>query len=274
MTATVSDRFRSVVEVTGKPFVSRRKPMEETSGFCSSSSDGSEDGSDGSANYDAVVVPSPVVLSSEGSPELGAQPCARAPHVDDDPPGMVSSSGSESDDDFDEEQNTRARRKAQASSDARAAAVRARRNIRRGFADDFDEEIVSRAFASRQASGAEFYGSDDCYYPPSKKRRYEDSSDDEVMDSDDEKETNTSQASSRTPRKIKTQWREIKVYERSKMDDIAIDDDIDQILRDSLRDANFHAENVEHRRGSDRGYFKLTHVSSLICYRRFHHESL
>jgi hypothetical protein len=184
---------------------------------------------------------------------------------------MASSSGSESDD---EEQNIRARQKAQASSDARAAAVRARRNIRRGFADDFDEEIVSRAFASRQASGAEFYGSDDCYYPPSKKRREEDSSDDEVMDSDDEKETNTSQASSRTPRKIKTQWREIKVYERSKMDDIAIDDDIDQILRDSLRDANFHAENVEHRRGSDRGYFKLTHVSSLICYRRFHHESL
>ncbi len=58
------------------------------------------------------------------------------------------------------------------------------------------------------------------------------------------------------------------------MDDIAIDDDIDQIMRDSLRDANFHAENVEHRRASDRGYFKLTHVSSLICYRRFHSESL
>ena len=64
------------------------------------------------------------------------------------------------------------------------------------------------------------------------------------MDSDDEEDTNTSQASSHTPRKIKTQWREMKVYEWSKMDDIAIDDDIDQIMRDSLRDANFHAENV------------------------------
>ena len=128
--------------------------MGQTGGLRSPSSDGSDDGSDGS-----VVYPSPVVPSSEGSPELGFQPSASTPHVsgfNEDPPGMVSSSGSESDDDFDEEQNTRARRKAQASSDARAAAVRARRNIRRGFADDFDEEIVSRAFASRQASGAEF----------------------------------------------------------------------------------------------------------------------
>ncbi len=54
------------------------------------------------------------------------------------------------------------------------------------------------------------------------------------------------------------------------MDDEAIDDDIDQIMRDSLREANFQAENVELRRPSDRGYFKLTHVSSFICIRRFH----
>jgi hypothetical protein len=175
---------------------------------------------------------------------------------------MASSSGSESDD---EEQNIRARQKAQASSDARAAAVRARRNIRRGFADDVDEEIVSRASASRRACGTTFYGSDDCYQPPSKKRREEDSSDDEVMESDDEEDTNTSQASLHTPRKIKTQWREIKVYDRSKIDDEAIKDDIDQIMRDSLRDANFHAENVEARRPTDRGFFKLTHVSSFIC---------
>ena len=121
-----------------------------------------------------------------------------------------------------------------------------------GFANESDKEIVSRATASRQASGAKFCGSDDCYFPLSKKRREEDSSDDEVTDSDDEDETNTSQASSHTPRKIKTQWREIKVYDRSKMDDIAIDDDIDQIMRDYLRDANFHAENVELRRPSDR----------------------
>ncbi len=45
------------------------------------------------------------------------------------------------------------------------------------------------------------------------------------------------------------------------MDDIAIDDDIDQIMRDSLRDANFHAENVELRRPSDRVYFKLRQPS-------------
>ena len=72
------------------------------------------------------------------------------------------------------------------------------------------------------------------------------------MESDDEVDTNTSQASLHTPRKIMTQWREIKVYDRSKIDDEAIKDDIDQIMRDSLRDANFHAENVEHRRASDR----------------------
>jgi hypothetical protein len=240
--------------------------MGQTGGLRSPSCDGSDDGSDDSANYDdAVVVPSPVVLSSEGSPELGYQPCARAPHVsgyDDDPPDMASSSGSESDD---EEQNIRARQKAQASSDARAAAVRARRNIRRGFADDVDEEIVSRASASRRACGTTFYGSDDCYQPPSKKRREEDSSDDEVMESDDEEDTNTSQASLHTPRKIKTQWREIKVYDRSKIDDEAIKDDIDQIMRDSLRDANFHPENVEARRPTDSIFFKLTHVSSFIC---------
>ena len=58
------------------------------------------------------------------------------------------------------------------------------------------------------------------------------------------------------------------------MDDIAIDDDIDQSMCDSLRDANFHAENVERRRPSDRGYFKLAHVSSFICFRRFHIESM
>ncbi len=45
------------------------------------------------------------------------------------------------------------------------------------------------------------------------------------------------------------------------MDDKVIDDDIDRIMRDSLRDANFHAENVELRRPSDCRYFKLTHVS-------------
>ncbi len=58
------------------------------------------------------------------------------------------------------------------------------------------------------------------------------------------------------------------------MDDIAIDDDIDQIMRDSLKDANFHTENVELRRPSDRGYFKLTHVSSFICFRWFHKFTL
>jgi hypothetical protein len=36
------------------------------------------------------------------------------------------------------------------------------------------------------------------------------------------------------------------------MDDIAIDDDISEIMRDYLRDANFRAENVELRRSSDR----------------------
>jgi hypothetical protein len=37
------------------------------------------------------------------------------------------------------------------------------------------------------------------------------------------------------------------------VDDEAINDDIDQIMRDSLRDANFHAENVELRLAPDRG---------------------
>jgi hypothetical protein len=85
------------------------------------------------------------------------------------------------------------------------------------------------------------------------------------MESDDEEDTNTSQVSLHTPRKIKTQWREIKVYDRSKMHEEAIKNDIDQIMRDSLRDANFHPENVEARRPTDRRDFKLTHVSSFIC---------
>ncbi len=107
--------------------------------------------------------------------------------------------------------------------------------------------------------------------PLSKKRRStQDSLDIEATESDDEEETNTQQESSRTPQKIKTQWRDIKVYGRSKIDDEAINDDIDQIMCDSLRDANFHAENVERRRPTDQGYFKLTHVSSFICIQQFH----
>ncbi len=57
-------------------------------------------------------------------------------------------------------------------------------------------------------------------------------------------ETNTLQASSHTPQKIKTQWQEIKVYDRSEIEDKAINDDIDQIVHDSFRDANFHAEKL------------------------------
>jgi hypothetical protein len=161
---------------------------------------------------------------------------------------MVSSTCSSGNESDDEEQITRVRREAEASSDASAASVSARRNIRLGFANESDKEIVSRATASRRASGAKLYESDDCYFPLSKKRREEDSSNDNVIDSDNEEETNSSQASSRTPHlERSTQWREIKVYDRSKIDDIATDDDIDQIMRDSHSDANFHAENVELR---------------------------
>ncbi len=165
---------------------------------------------------------------------------------------MVSSSS----DDSEDEQIHLLRRElsaAQASSATRAAAVRARRNIRLGLADDSDEAMDAGAFTSRRASGAKLHGSDDCYIPLSKKRRvFEDSPDDEVMDSDDEEETNTSQASLHTPRKIKTKWREIKVCDSSKTDDEAINDGIDQIMCDSLRDTNFHTQNGEHRRPSDR----------------------
>jgi hypothetical protein len=114
MTATVSERCRSVVEVTGRPLVSRRKPMGQTGCLRSSSPDGSDDGSGcsaASAIYDEIVVPRPVVPSSEDSPELGSQPSACAPHVpcfEDEPPGMVSSSG----DDSEDEQINRVRRAA------------------------------------------------------------------------------------------------------------------------------------------------------------------
>ncbi len=92
--------------------------MGQTGCLRSSSPDGSADGSDGSAIYDAIVEPSPVVLSS---PEFVSQSSACAPHVpgfDDELPGMVSSSS----DDSENEQMNRLRRErsaAQASSAAR-----------------------------------------------------------------------------------------------------------------------------------------------------------
>ncbi len=94
----------------------------------------------------------------------------------------------------------------------RAATIRPRRNIRLGFADDSDEELDARASALCQASVAKLYG----IHQSKRRRVFEVSSVAKVMDSDDEEETNTLQASSRTPRKIKTQWQEIKVYDRSK----------------------------------------------------------
>ena len=62
-------------------------------------------------------------------------------------------------------------------------------------------------------------------------------------ESDEAEGTNTSQASSVRSRVIKTAWRVIKEYDRGKMEDAIVNEDIDQI-----RDANFHAENVELRR--------------------------
>jgi hypothetical protein len=56
----------------------------------------------------------------------------------------------------------------------------------------------------------------------------------------------------------------VKEYDRSKTENESITNDIDQIMRDSSSDENFHAENVEMIRESDRGYFRPTHVSSFI----------
>ncbi len=117
--------------------------MGQTSGLLSSSFDGSDDGSSTDASYDEIVVPSPVLPFSHDSLELGFQPCASVPHVssfDDEPPGMVSSSGDDSDDEL-INRLRRERSEAQASSATRAAAIRARRNIRVSLADDFDEDL-------------------------------------------------------------------------------------------------------------------------------------
>ncbi len=55
--------------------------MGQTGGFRFSSPDGSDYGSGFDANYDEIVVPSPVIPSSHDSPELGSQPSASAPYV-------------------------------------------------------------------------------------------------------------------------------------------------------------------------------------------------
>ena len=217
----------------------------------------------GSASNINLVYPSPVLLSSV-SPELGNLPTANAHPVsgfNDEPPDLASSSGSDCDD-YETHRLEQERAAAASRSAACAAAVRARRNIRRRLDVETDDDLETTPSASRQRSQAKVYGSDD-FCPSQSNKRTPDvfGSDAYETESDEAEGTNTSQASSVRSRVIKTAWRVIKEYDRSKMEDATINEDIDQIMRDSLRDANFHAENVELKRETDRGYFKQAHVS-------------
>ena len=94
---------------------------------------------------------------------------------------------------------------------------------------------------------------------PSKKRAQvvDDEQDSQGTESDDAEEEDNS---ARKPRVIKVAWEFVKEYDRNKISDEAIFEDITQIMQTSLRDANFFSENVEQRLPTDMGYFKQTHV--------------
>ncbi len=73
--------------------------MGQKSGTCLSSSDGSDASKFDSSSSVRIVVPSPVLPSSDSSPELGFPSRAGAPHVsgfdEEGPPDMVPSSDEE-----------------------------------------------------------------------------------------------------------------------------------------------------------------------------------
>ena len=70
--------------------------------------------------------------------------------------------------------------------------------------------------------------------------------------------------SARKPRAIKVAWDFVKEYDRNKISDPAIFEDITQIMQNSLKDANLYSENVEQRLPTDLGYFKQSHVSIIL----------
>ena len=129
----------------------------------------------------------------------------------------------------------------------------AQRNIHSGFADDSDEASERILSASSSESHTTLHVSYESCAPPRKKRKSDTfACEVDETESDDEEEMDTSsQAPLRIvrhiPRVYKTEWRLIKEYDRRKMEDAAIDDDIDQIMLDSFRDAKFHAENMLNR---------------------------
>ena len=107
----------------------------EQSGRRTSSPEGSDASYGSSASSINLIYPSPVLLSSVG-PELGTLPTAIAHPVslyfDEEPPDLTSSSGEDSDE-YETYHLEQEHAAAAASSAARAAAVRVRKNIRRGF---------------------------------------------------------------------------------------------------------------------------------------------
>ncbi len=106
-----------------------------------------------------------------------------------------------------------------------SAAIRDWKNIRHGLAEDSDEDFNMCTITSSRESVARMYGSDDFCSPLLKKRISAQVTHLTLTLQKLTMSTNASQASSHTPRLIKTEWR--KEYDRSKMDDEAIKDDTD-----------------------------------------------
>ena len=253
--------------------------MGQISDMRPSSLDGSYSSDSGSASGADLVIPSPNLLSSV-SPELGTQPgqSAQPALADGDEPGdLVSSSGEEEDErprdepgdlvsSSGEEEDERPRftyygqreREAlDASRAAHAAAVTARRRMRLRLEDDSDEEEPSSS--TRPHARSKVHVADDLRASSKKRAQVvDDDQDPQGTESDESEEEEQDRA--RTPRRIKVAWEHVKDYDRNKIPDVSIFEDISQVMQNSLKDANFYSENVEQRLPTDMGYFKQTHV--------------
>ena len=228
-----------------------------------SSLDGSYSSDAGSDSGADLIIPSPNLPSSV-SPELGTQPgqSAQPAIVYDDEPGELLSSSGEEEDESPRYTyyGQREREALNVSRAARAAAITARRKMRLRLDSDSEEEEPS---STRPPSRSKVHVVDDLRAQSKKRAQVVDDEQDSqgtVSDESEQEKEEEEKATSSTPRRIKVAWEFVKDYDRNKISDEAIFEDITQIMQNSLKDANFYSENVEQRLPTDMGYFKQTHV--------------
>ncbi len=126
--------------------------------------------------------------------------------------------------------------------------------------DDSDEESQPQVDARRRHSRTKVHDFDYWRVPAKKQGQDVDDEQDSQGTMSDERELEGNSASSAIkPQVFKVSWNyhDVKDYDRNKVSVEASYEDIAQITQDSLKDANFYAENVEQRLPTGLGYFKV-----------------